>query len=150
MARDQGRIRLPSGTARPGLHLSDRSRRHDLRHAQGAVPRPGPGRVPCRTSGARAALRRAGCGRTHRGLDGGLGGPDHRQGLAVIWAVALWGAAITFFGLSGKLFALALFFLAFAGAADVISAVFRGAILQLSVPDALRGRLSAIHIMVVT
>jgi MFS family permease len=73
-----------------------------------------------------------------------------RQGLAVIWAVALWGAAITFFGLSGRLFALALFFLAFAGAADVISAVFRGAILQLSVPDALRGRLSAIHIMVVT
>jgi hypothetical protein len=64
--------------------------------------------------------------------------------------VALWGAAITFFGLSGKFFALALFFLAFAGAADVISAVFRGSILQLSVPDALRGRLSAIHIMVVT
>jgi len=32
----------------------------------------------------------------------------------------------------------------------VISAVFRGTILQLSVPDALRGRLSAIHIMVVT
>jgi hypothetical protein len=73
-----------------------------------------------------------------------------RQGLAVIWAVALWGAAITFFGLSGSFFVLALFFLAFAGAADVISAVFRGAILQLTVPDALRGRLSAIHIMVVT
>jgi MFS family permease len=83
-------------------------------------------------------------------LTAGWVGQIRRQGLAVIWAVALWGAAITFFGLSGKLFALALFFLAFAGAADVISAVFRGAILQLSVPDALRGRLSAIHIMVVT
>jgi MFS family permease len=72
------------------------------------------------------------------------------QGRAVLWAVAMWGAAITFFGLSGRLFVLALFFLAFAGAADVISAVFRGSILQLSVPDSLRGRLSAIHIMVVT
>jgi MFS family permease len=77
-------------------------------------------------------------------------GRIRRQGLAVTWAVVLWGAAITFFGLSGRFFALALFFLAFAGAADVISAVFRGAILQLSVPDSLRGRLSAIHIMVVT
>ena len=37
-----------------------------------------------------------------------------------------------------------------AGAADVVSAVFRSTILQLSVPDALRGRLSAVHIMVVT
>jgi MFS family permease len=76
-------------------------------------------------------------------------GRVRRQGRAVIVAVALWGAAITFFGLSGRFFPLALLFLAFAGAADVISAVFRSSILQLSVPDSLRGRLSAIHIMVV-
>ena len=37
-----------------------------------------------------------------------------------------------------------------AGAADVISAVFRNTILQLSVPDRLRGRLSSVHIAVVT
>jgi hypothetical protein len=36
-----------------------------------------------------------------------------------------------------------------AGAADVISAIFRSTILQSSVPDSLRGRLSSIHIMVV-
>jgi hypothetical protein len=47
-------------------------------------------------------------------------------------------------------FPLALLFLAIAGAADVISAVFRGTILQTGVPESLRGRLSAIHIMVVT
>ena len=40
--------------------------------------------------------------------------------------------------------------LAIAGASDVISAVFRNTILQLSVPDHLRGRLSSIHIAVVT
>lgn len=72
------------------------------------------------------------------------------RGRAVLWAVALWGAGITFFGLSGGFFPLALLFLAFAGAADVISAVFRGSILQLSLPDSLRGRISAVHIMVVT
>ena len=83
-------------------------------------------------------------------LTAGWVGRVRRQGRAVIWAVALWGAAITAFGLSGRLFALGLLFLAFAGAADVISAVFRSSILQLSVPDALRGRLSAVHIMVVT
>jgi hypothetical protein len=32
----------------------------------------------------------------------------------------------------------------------VVSAIFRSTILQSSVPDRLRGRLSAIHIMVVT
>jgi hypothetical protein len=44
---------------------------------------------------------------------------------------------------------LALSFLAVAGAADVISAVFRGTILQATVPDRLRGRLSSIHFAVV-
>src|SRR5438876_5373285 len=73
-----------------------------------------------------------------------------RQGLAVVWAVILWGTAISLFGLSGRLFPLAMALLFVAGAADVISAVFRGTILQLSVPDSLRGRLSAVHIMVVT
>jgi sugar (pentulose or hexulose) kinase len=45
---------------------------------------------------------------------------------------------------------LGLLLLAIAGAADVISAVFRGTILQLHVPDRLRGRLQALNIMVVT
>jgi MFS family permease len=71
------------------------------------------------------------------------------QGRAVLWAVAVWGLAIVGFGLSTEAFALALVFLAIAGAADVISAIFRGTILQSSVPDRLRGRISGIHIMVV-
>jgi hypothetical protein len=36
-----------------------------------------------------------------------------------------------------------------AGAADVVSAVFRSTILQTTVPDNLRGRMSAVHILVV-
>jgi predicted MFS family arabinose efflux permease len=72
-----------------------------------------------------------------------------RQGLAVIVAVIAWGAAITGFGLVPWLPA-ALALLAAAGWADVISAVFRSTIVQLAVPDALRGRLSGLQIAVVT
>ena len=82
-------------------------------------------------------------------LTAGWVGRVRRQGAAVLWAVVLWGAGIAAFGLVRDL-GVALVLLALAGAADVISAVFRGTILQLSVPDHLRGRLSAIHTLVVT
>ncbi|HET7236327.1 MAG TPA: MFS transporter [Actinomycetota bacterium] len=72
------------------------------------------------------------------------------QGRAVIWAVVVWGAGIAAFGVVGSNLWLGLLFLALAGAADVISAVFRTTILQLSAPDSMRGRLSSIHILVVT
>jgi sugar (pentulose or hexulose) kinase len=39
--------------------------------------------------------------------------------------------------------------LAIAGTADVVSAIFRGTVFQLAAPDALRGRLSSIHMAVV-
>jgi MFS family permease len=73
-----------------------------------------------------------------------------RIGLAVIVAVAVWGVAIALFGLSVFSFPLALVFLAIAGAADVLSAVFRSTIVQLGTPDELRGRVTSIHILVVT
>ena len=73
-----------------------------------------------------------------------------RRGRAVILAVAGWGAAIVGFGLATFSFPLALTLLALAGAADVLSAVFRSTIVQLETPDGLRGRVTAIHILVVT
>ena len=73
-----------------------------------------------------------------------------RQGDAIVWAVVAWGAAITGFGLSGSHIVPALICLAIAGAADVVSAIFRSTILQVTVPDRLRGRLSGLHILVVT
>jgi MFS family permease len=71
------------------------------------------------------------------------------QGRAVLASVFVWGAAITAFGLVTFSLPLALVCLAVAGGADVFSAVFRGTILQLAVPDHLRGRLSALHLTVV-
>jgi len=72
-----------------------------------------------------------------------------RQGRAVIVAVIVWGAAITCFGLAPWL-PLALALLAVAGWADVISAVFRGTIIQLAAPEELRGRLMGVQMAVVT
>ena len=73
-----------------------------------------------------------------------------RQGLAVLVAVSAWGLFITLAGLSLFSLVLTLTFLALAGAADVVSAVFRGTMLQHATPDELRGRVSAVNIMVVT
>lgn len=82
-------------------------------------------------------------------LTSGWVGRVRRQGRAVVVAVIVWGAAIAAFGLVGSVW-LAVGLLALAGGADVVSAVFRNTILQLAVPDRLRGRLSSIHIAVVS
>ena len=72
----------------------------------------------------------------------------YRQGFAIVWSIVGWGAAITAFGLVHNLW-LAAFFLALAGAADNVSAVYRTTILQLAVPDEYRGRLQGIFTVVV-
>jgi len=81
-------------------------------------------------------------------MTSGWVGAVRRHGRAVVVAVIVWGAAIAAFGLVTSLW-LALGLLALAGGADVVSAVFRTTILQLAVPDRLRGRLSSIQIAVV-
>jgi len=72
------------------------------------------------------------------------------QGRAVIFAVVAWGGAIALAGLSLWSLPLTLALLAAAGAADVISAVFRGTILQQATPPHLLGRASAVNLMIVT
>jgi len=72
-----------------------------------------------------------------------------RQGLAVLISVCVWGASIAIFGFT-RLLWLALVLLAIAGAADMVSAIFRNTILQVATPDALRGRLQGVFIVVVT
>jgi MFS family permease len=67
-----------------------------------------------------------------------------RQGLAVLVAAGLWGAAITVFGLLDSLW-LALVFLAIAGGADLVSALFRSAILLSATTESMRGRLAGIE-----
>jgi hypothetical protein len=65
-----------------------------------------------------------------------------------VLAVIAWGLAMAVFGLTSSI-AVALTMLALAGFGDVVSAIFRGTIIQLAAPDALRGRLSSMHMAVV-
>jgi MFS family permease len=75
-------------------------------------------------------------------------GHVRKQGLAIVYAVLAWGLTIMVFGLVSSL-ALACLFLALAGAADNVSAVFRSTILQAATPDEFRGRLQGIFTVVV-
>jgi MFS family permease len=81
-------------------------------------------------------------------LFGGWLGRVHRQGVAVLVAIVAWGIAISVFGLTDQLW-FGLLMLAAAGCADMISAVFRNAILQHAAPDEMRGRLGGVFIVVV-
>jgi len=69
-----------------------------------------------------------------------------RQGLGVLWAAGLWGVALVLFGLASTLWA-ALLCLALAGAADMVSGVFRSTIWNTTIPDHLRGRLAGIELV---
>ncbi|HWG65139.1 MAG TPA: MFS transporter [Streptosporangiaceae bacterium] len=70
-------------------------------------------------------------------------GAVRRVGRAVVIGVVVWGLAITGFGLVPWLWA-ALALLAVAGAADVVSAVFRMVIVQQVTPDAMQGRVNSL------
>ncbi|WP_432677861.1 MFS transporter [Rhodococcus pyridinivorans] len=81
-----------------------------------------------------------------------------RQGLAVIVCIVLWGVAMVGFGVAvwwaepdgnGLLLWVALFFLAFGGAVDMVSAAFRSTMLQTVATDEMRGRLQGVFIVVV-
>ncbi|WP_186009587.1 MFS transporter [Streptomyces albidoflavus] len=75
-------------------------------------------------------------------------GRVHRHRVAILLAVGGWGLAVAVFGLTRNLW-LGLLFLALAGAADAISMVFRSTMLQAATPDAMRGRLQGVFIVVV-
>ncbi len=70
------------------------------------------------------------------------------QGRAIAACVTVWGVTIGLFGIIPVLW-IGLTLLALAGAADVISAVFRQAVQQRAVPEHLQGRLSGTFFAVV-
>lgn len=83
------------------------------------------------------------------GLSGGWIGRVRRQGLALMFAIVGWGIAIAVSGLAHSLW-LAVVLLAVAGAADLVSAVYRQTILQTYAPDEMRGRLQGVFVVVVS
>ncbi|MFJ9820867.1 MFS transporter [Streptomyces sp. NPDC101151] len=82
------------------------------------------------------------------GLFSGVFSRARRHGWMVIGAVVGWGVAVAGFGLSGNLW-LAVAFLAVGGVADMVSMVFRGAILLSAATDEMRGRMQGVFTVVV-
>ncbi len=70
-----------------------------------------------------------------------------KAGVRLFVCVALFGAATVVFGLSRSLW-LSLAALAITGAADMISVIIRGSLLQLATPPEMRGRVSAVNSLV--
>jgi hypothetical protein len=71
---------------------------------------------------------------------------QRRVGRIMFGTVALFGAATIVFAVSTS-FVLSLGTLVVLGAADVISVVIRNSLVQIETPDAMRGRVSAVHSM---
>lgn len=82
------------------------------------------------------------------GLMSGWIGRVHRQGVALVAAIVVWGLAVAAAGLAHSLW-LAVVLLAVGGAADLVSAVFRQTMLQTYAPDEMRGRLQGVFTVVV-
>jgi len=70
----------------------------------------------------------------------------HFYGRAIMWAAIGWGVAIALSGTTNYLW-LVLLFLTLAGASDMISALFRSAMWNQTIPDNLRGRLAGIELL---
>lgn len=72
-----------------------------------------------------------------------------RQGLGVVLAIITWGIFIVAFGIAPGPLWLSALLLAGAGAADMVSMILRGLVVQLITPDEFRGRISAVNAMFV-
>jgi MFS family permease len=73
-------------------------------------------------------------------------GRVRRHGLAIAISAVLWGAGIVGFGLSPGV-GLALAFLIAAGAADMMSGIFRDTLWNQTIPDGLRGRMAGVELL---
>jgi MFS family permease len=70
----------------------------------------------------------------------------NRHGRAVVFGALLWGAGMALVGITESLW-FVLFFLAIAGAGDMVSGIFRGLIWNQTIPDEMRGRMAGIEML---
>ena len=139
-------LALRDRPARPARHLPRGHRRHAARDADRALP--GPGR-----RGVRAGPRCSGCSTprrpsapSSRPRSSGWTSHVHHHGRAIVIAATAYGACIALAGLAPS-FGVALVCFAMAGAADMISAVFRGTVWNQTIPEHMRGRLAGIEML---
>ena len=70
----------------------------------------------------------------------------HHHGRAVVIAASAWGASIALAGLMPSMWLVLLCLMA-AGAADMVSGLFRSVIWNQTIPDSMRGRLAGIELL---
>ena len=69
-----------------------------------------------------------------------------RAGLTMLWCVAGFGVFTIIFGLSRSLY-ISLASLLLLGASDMVSVVIRNTLVQITTPDEMRGRVSAVNML---
>jgi len=69
-----------------------------------------------------------------------------RAGMTMLWCVAGFGVFTIVFGLSRNI-VLSMISLFFVGAADMVSVVVRGVLIQIETPDEMRGRVNAVDMI---
>ncbi|WP_336212681.1 MFS transporter [Nonomuraea sp. LPB2021202275-12-8] len=79
-------------------------------------------------------------------LTGGWTARVHRHGLGVAVAAALWGVAVALAGLVPNFWVM-FACLALAGAADMVSGIFRMTMWNQTIPNEMRGRLAGIELL---
>ena len=72
----------------------------------------------------------------------------HRQGIAIVLAIAVWGVSMALGGATSWLW-FTIIFLAIGGWADLVSAVYRSSLLQSEATDQMRGRMQGVFTVVV-
>jgi len=82
------------------------------------------------------------------GLTGGWITRVHRQGIAILLAVVMWGFSMALFGTTSLLW-LAVLYLAIGGFCDLVSSVYRSSLLQVAATDQMRGRMQGVFTVVV-
>ena len=70
----------------------------------------------------------------------------NRAGATMLWCVAGFGVFTIVFGYSRSL-PLSMISLVFVGAADMVSVVVRGVLIQVETPDEMRGRVNAVDMI---
>lgn len=70
----------------------------------------------------------------------------HRHGRAIVIAAAMWGLGIGLVGLTTSLWVV-LLLLMLAGAADMVSGIFRSVMWNQTIPDDVRGRMAGIEML---
>lgn len=82
------------------------------------------------------------------GLTGGWIHRVHRQGVAILLSIVVWGICMAALGTTSVL-ALAMIYLAVGGWSDLVSSVYRSTILQVAATDEMRGRIQGVFTVVV-